>query len=474
MRTTQRGPVIAFALALALYGCATDSAPDEQTSAPRAVIVDTDAGQDDAIALLYLATSPSVDLRAVTVSGTGLAHCFPGARNVVGLLELAGRTDVPVACGPEEPLGAGDAFHPFPDQWRRIADGRFGDAWRIGRGSLDERQAPELLVESVDRGETPVTLVTLGPLTNVAAALALDDRFAAGVDRVVAMGGAFEVPGNTAGAEPPPPRNVAEWNIYADPQAAQDVVKSGLLMRFVPLDATNSVPLDVYVLQAAALAPETDLLRVVSNLLSGLRGMISAGEYYLWDPLAAVLTVQPAFGTLEERAIDVVTAGPDAGRTIEKAETAGGAQVEVFIVADGRGAETALLEGLAGAPMARIDETPDLVIDAEACTAAGDDLIAGPRVLHVEPADASSSETSGVAIGTLAAGRGMADIEAFFAAPTAEPPEWFTLTATLGGSVNAPSTDLVWLVSGDYTVVCISLEQSTPALAGTTVFTVRQ
>jgi hypothetical protein len=62
----------------------------------------------------------------VTVSGTGLAHCFPGARNVVGLLELAGRGDVPVSCGPEEPAGVDPVFHAFPGDWRRVADGRYG------------------------------------------------------------------------------------------------------------------------------------------------------------------------------------------------------------------------------------------------------------------------------------------------------------------------------------------------------------
>ena len=266
------------------------------------VVVDTDAGLDDAIALLYLATSTEVDLRAVTVSGTGLAHCFPGARNVVGLLELAGRGDVPVSCGPEEPV-AGAAFPPsVPRRLAPLADGRYGDAWRIGAGSLDDRPAPELLVDAVKGSETPVTLITLGPLTNVAAALELDDGLAADVEQVVTMGGAFDVAGNTANAQSPPARNVAEWNIYADPAAARRVVQAGLPLTFVPLDATNRVPLDVYVLRAVtALTTATDAIGVVSTLLGGLRGMISTGDYYLWDPLAAVLTLRPELGTIEPR-----------------------------------------------------------------------------------------------------------------------------------------------------------------------------
>ena len=208
------------------------------------VVVDTDAGLDDAIALLYLATSAEVDLRASHRVGDGAGALLPRARNVVGLLELAGRGDVPVSCGPEQPIGTAAAFHPFPDDWRRVADGRYGDAWRIGAGSLDDRPAPELLVQAVKGNETPVTLITLGPLTNVAAALQLDEGLAADVERVVVMGGAFDVAGNTADAQPPPDRNVAEWNIYADPAAARDVVQAELPLTFVPLDATNRVPLD--------------------------------------------------------------------------------------------------------------------------------------------------------------------------------------------------------------------------------------
>jgi pyrimidine-specific ribonucleoside hydrolase len=431
------------------------------------VVVDTDAGLDDAVALLYLATSDEVDLRAVTVSGTGLAHCFPGARNVVGLLELAGRGDVPVSCGPEEPGGVDPVFHAFPDDWRRVADGRYGDAWRIGSGSLDDRPAPELLVETVRSNERPLTLITLGPLTNVAAALDLDKNLIAGIERVVAMGGAFDVAGNTGYAEPPPTRDVAEWNIYADPAAARRVVLAGLPLSFVPLDATNRVPLDVYVLRAvAAHATASDAIGVVSSLLAGLHGLISSGDYYLWDPLAAVLTLKPELGTIEQRTMEVVTRGAEAGRTID-AGTGRGAEVSVFVAADGRAAEKVLLEGLAGEPVATIVEEPDVFIDPAACTVAGGSPRAGPSVVAIPDGPL------GIALGTVAPGRGAADIEAFFRAPTPEPPDWFTLTATLGGNFGLPSADLVRLALETYTVVCIRGDGSAAELVGTTTFTVR-
>jgi inosine-uridine nucleoside N-ribohydrolase len=453
--------------AVAVFGCGNHRGGADTIRSRRVpIVVDTDAGLDDAIAILYPATSPDVDLRAITVAGTGLAHCFPGANNVVGLLELVGRTDVAVSCGPETPSGADDLFQPFPYEWRRVADGRYGDAWRIGRGEVDDRPAPQLLIEAVGTSEDPVTLVTLGPLTNVAAALARDEGFATGLERVITMGGAFDVPGNTANADPPPVRDVAEWNIYADPGAARDVLNADLAVRFVPLDATNDVPLDVYVLRAVARAPETDAMAVVTTLLSGVHGMVSAGDYYLWDPLAAVLAVRPDLGTFDTRDVEVVTSGAEAGRTVSQSR--GSRRADIFTGADGRAAESTLLAGLAGGRAGTIDERPDVVIDPTECSTTHGTFSSGPLVVEV-----ASDYEGGVAIGVVDPGRDEADIEAFFASSASAPPDWFRLAAALGTAVGAPSADLVRVVPGEYTVVCVRGEPGAFELEGTGTFTVR-
>jgi pyrimidine-specific ribonucleoside hydrolase len=476
MRTITTTSIV-VAGALALFGACNDgddaaappSAPEPDTPGRVPIVVDTDAGLDDAIALLYLASSPEVDLRAVTVSGTGLAHCFPGARNVVGLLEVAGHTDVPVACGPEEPMAPPGAA--FPDDWRRFTDGRYGDAWRIGQGSLDDRTAPQLLVDSMRdaaEDEQPATLVALGPLTNIAAAAELDTGFAENVARVVAMAGAFDVEGNVQAAQPPPARNVAEWNVYADPAAARAVVRSGMPMAFVPLDATNSVPLDMYVLRAVARAQESDALVVARTLLTGIRGMIDEGEYYLWDPLAAVLTLQPELGTIEERSVDVVVDGADVGRTTD---APGGAAVEVFTAADARAAEQSLIQTLAGAATDPISDRADLVIDPVACSATGAGVGTGAQIVELAPNTPDGTEW-GVAVGVLEPGRGVADIEAFLAAPTEEGPPWFDQAAGLVSGEGGGTADLVELERGTYTVVCIEGGFGDMRLQGTTTFTV--
>jgi hypothetical protein len=351
-----------------------------------------------------------------------------------------------------------------------MADSRYGGAWPIGRGGLDDRAAPELLVDAIERSPAPVTLVTLGPLTNLAAALARDASFTSHVGLVVSMGGALDVSGNTANAEPPPVRDVAEWNVYADSQAADDVVRSGVPLQLVPLDATTDLPLDAYVLRAVAKAPANDAMAAVGALLSGVHPMISSGDYYLWDPLAAVLALHPELGTKEERRVDVVTRGVETGRTVT---SGGGAPVEIFTAADGRAAEMALLSGLTGGHVARIAKRPDLVVDARVCDVSRGRLRAGPAIVQVVAKGSASLDGRGVVIGRLDRGRGLADIEAFFAAPAPDPPDWFTISATLGGGVGGPPVDLVRLTSGDYTVVCVKAGSDQVELAGVADLSVR-
>jgi hypothetical protein len=295
-------------------------------------------------------------------------------------------------------------------------------------------------------------------MTNLARALALDDDLGGNVDRLVAMAGAFDVPGNTDGP--------AEWNVYADPVAARTVARSGLPLVFVPLDATNAVPLDAQFLRAVASAPQTDAVAVTRALLFGVRDLIAGGEYYLWDPLAAVLSLQPELGTVEQRDADVVVGGSESGRTVES-DT--GATAEVFVAADGRAAEVALLERLAGRSVPPIDERPDVLIDPDACSATSPaELAAGARVLELDPVDPSGW----VVVGTLAPGAGIADIEAYFAQPPSEEPDWFTPAAFLGGAAGAPRSDVAVLEAGRYTVICVEGDWSAPVLRGTTTFTV--
>ncbi len=147
-------------------------------SGPTPVVVDTDLSFDDILALAYLLRSPEVDVRAVTVTGTGLVHCLPGLQVMAQLLTTLGRSDVPVSCGRDEPL-AGD--HAFPAEWRETADDAYGLALETASVSNPSETAPELLLSVADSSSDPITVVALGPLTNLADAL--DGRSVARVTR---------------------------------------------------------------------------------------------------------------------------------------------------------------------------------------------------------------------------------------------------------------------------------------------------
>jgi len=180
------------------------------------MVVDTDGGIDDASALWWALTSPDVDLVGVTTVHGNL-DATTAAANVCRVLEAAGRPDIPVAVGAEAP------FAPAPEL--RVADfihGRdgLGDTGRppAAHGPVDE-SADELLARLASESTEPLTLVTIGPLTNIAQRIAADPGWAGSFERLVIMGGSVSMPGN---AKPG-----AEANIAHDPGAAAVVVHAG-------------------------------------------------------------------------------------------------------------------------------------------------------------------------------------------------------------------------------------------------------
>jgi purine nucleosidase len=191
------------------------------------IIIDCDPGVDDAIALLLALASPEIEVLAVTtVAGNVPAErTFDNGRRVVA---LAGRPEVPVHRGCEGPL-----LGP-------LVRGKYSGAGGLGGSLLPESTAPVEPAHSVDvliahlvaaaeRGEQ-VTVCTLGPFTNLAVALAREPSIARGIDRIVAMAGAFAAGGNRTPS--------AEFNVLADAHAAEMVLRSGVPVVLMPLDLT--------------------------------------------------------------------------------------------------------------------------------------------------------------------------------------------------------------------------------------------
>ncbi len=415
------------------------------------MVVDTDGGSDDAMALLYLLQDPAVDVEAVTVSGTGLVHCPIGAANAAGLVALAapGRS-IPIACGPAEPV---DGDRSFPDDWRTQADGRYGGILPSGEAPAVSSDAVGLLVRVVHDAPRPVTVLTLGPLTNVALALEADPSIAREIDHVVVMGGAFSVPGNVH-LDAHPSASIAEWNVYVDPVAAERVLDSAVPVTFVPLDA--QVPVDVYVVRAVARNASTASGHVVAELLTSSPFFVS-GQFFFWDPLAAAAAAQPSLFTNRAAQVSVVTDGSGAGWT-----TVGkGARVEIAGVVKDEAFIDAFLTTLnAGAAPVAPSHVPDAVITAGAgCSVTPSAIAGGSSVLEL------ASPSAAVAVGAIEQGRTDAEIEAFLATSPTGPPPWFKLSALLETG-DAPASTLVELHPADLTVVCLGLGAEGPQVTG--------
>ena len=260
------------------------------------VIVDTDLSSDDVIALLYVLQDPRVDLRAVTVSGTGLVHCPGGARIALDLLALGGRGDVPVACGSRIPLAGGNAP---PEEWRRAADDLFGVTLPPSSRRA-EPDAVRLLASAIQEAPAEPTVLELAPMTNLASVLKANRAVAARLHRIVAMSGAIDVDGNA----PDQPR--AEINVWSDPVAARAVLRSGAPVTLVPLDATNQVPVTTFVARALARYQYATPEATVAAEMVAATNMARGGSYF-WDPLAAVAMTEPGLVRRSTRRLDVVT-----------------------------------------------------------------------------------------------------------------------------------------------------------------------
>lgn len=334
---------IAFVVLLGfvLLAGTTPLIAQQDTNATRkAVIIDTDMAVDDWLAILYLLKHPDVDVLAVTVSGTGEAHCDPGVQNTMNLVALAGQPDIPVACGREAPLLGSNTF---PKEWRDQVDAMAGIELEANPNPPLEQNAADLLRETITRADRPVTLVTLGPLTNIAEVIQADHTIVERLAMIYVMGGAVDVPGNLAPFFDDP---YAEWNIFVDPLAAAQVVESGVPMTFIPLDASNHVPVTMPFYRRLEDDKTTPVAEFVYQALSTQKRFIQSGFYFFWDPLAAVVATDESLVNIQGRPVSVII---EEGTEFGRISTAGsGQRVRVAVSADSQQFEQTFLNVLNG------------------------------------------------------------------------------------------------------------------------------
>jgi inosine-uridine nucleoside N-ribohydrolase len=190
---------------------------------PIPILLDCDPGHDDAIALLLALASPELELLGVTTVA-GNQTLEKTTANAIRLLEFAGRTEIPVAAGADRPL----VREPFVAAYVHGETGMDGPDLPPAQGEPINRHAADFLADKIRERDGAVTLVPTGPLTNVALMLALHPDVRP--ERIVLMGGAV-AEGNVTPA--------AEFNIWADPEAAARVFASGIDVTMIGLDVTH-------------------------------------------------------------------------------------------------------------------------------------------------------------------------------------------------------------------------------------------
>jgi pyrimidine-specific ribonucleoside hydrolase len=440
-------------VAVLTAGCAGDrseGSSDGGADRRTPIVVDTDMGQDDMMALLYLLQRPDLRIEALTVSGTGLAHGDAGVDIAMSILDLAGAPDdLPVARGPEVPLlGAYPFPGAFPTSWRLATDDAYGIELPPSDRTPSTIPAPELLAATVREASDPVELLTLGPLTNVALALRSDPRLVDDLAGITVMGGALDVGGNVI-------RNgVAEWNVWVDPIAAREVIASGADVTLVPLDATNQAPVTPFFAEMLGRHHVTPEARAVAALFETQPYLLS-GEYYFWDPLSAALVVEPDIATFEPRRVTVLEGSKEIqGQIVDDPD---GTPVLVASGADALAFEREFLNTLNGdhaISSTRPKPVATITIDATGCTYGGPAALAA-GLAAVEVVNATST-TWGTLLVSIAEGHTYADltrlVDGF--APLDEPPPWVAPVA--GAQTEPGETSLVpWrLGPGPYGLVC--------------------
>lgn len=273
---------------------------------PRKIIIDTDPGIDDAMAIFYALASPELDVIGLTTVFGNVATDLC-TTNALRLLEIAGRTDIPVAVG---------ALNPLAMKFRGGAAFVHGDD---GQGNVHlplpktrpiDLHAVDFIVQEVMKAPGEVTLVALGPLTNVALALLMKPAIAQNLREIVLMGGNAFVPGN---ATP-----TAEANILNDPEAADTVFSADCTITMIGLDVTEKVMMDAATLDRMGTFanPRAQYLsQIVRYYQAFYKNRYGEDSIYVHDSTTITYLLAPELFKTVQQPICVETLGISRGKT---------------------------------------------------------------------------------------------------------------------------------------------------------------
>ncbi|KAM1173082.1 hypothetical protein FF1_025866 [Malus domestica] len=272
------------------------------------IIIDTDPGIDDAMAIFVALQSPEVQVIGLTTI-YGNVYTTLATRNALHLLEVAGRIDIPVAEGSHVTITKGTKLR-IAD-FVHGADGLGNQNFPPPKGKPIEQSAAAFLVEQASLYPGKVTVVALGPLTNIALATQLDPEFAKNIGQIILLGGAFAVNGNVNPA--------AEANIFGDPDAADMVFTCGADILAMGINVTHQVVLTDADREKLAMSNgkfAQYLCKILDVYFSYHHDAYSTKGVYLHDPAVVVAAVDPSLFTYTEGVVRVQTNGITRGLTI--------------------------------------------------------------------------------------------------------------------------------------------------------------
>lgn len=290
------------------------------------LVIDTDPGIDDALAILLTLASPEVDLQLVTPVH-GNVELAATQENALRVLQLAGRSDIPVAAGAAEPL-----IHPLTERAGAVhgANGLGGVELPVSQAQLDPRHAVTALAELLLAAQRPVTVACIGPLTNIALVNAVHPQAAARIGRLVWMGGSSRWGGNATAA--------AEFNAWGDPEAAHAVLTSTLPVTMVGLDVTMRTVLTedgIDRFRTGGGNVGRTAAELLGQYLEAAREATGEAGVSVHDALALTEAIKPGTLTTVRRDVSVdTTHGPGRGQTVVDTRTVSQADTAVEVAED--------------------------------------------------------------------------------------------------------------------------------------------
>lgn len=299
---------------------------------PKKILIDTDPGIDDAVAICLALFDPRIEVIGITAT----AGNVDGHQATTNVLTLLDQLDPPKwprvgAANISDRVPAADARHIHGE------DG-LGDAGLVGAELHNQRPAEKVISEAVRESPGEVTIVALGPLTNVAVALQREKELAGLIDQIIMIGGSVDGIGNISPA--------AEFNMYCDPEAARVVFASPTTKTLIPLDVTQRVAISldfVNELPSATTRAGALMRKIVPFLFRSCRRELGQESIYLHDVLGILYVVHPELFETKEMAGDVEASGTlTRGATVfdRRARPAWRNNMEVAVSVD----ETAILD----------------------------------------------------------------------------------------------------------------------------------